>query len=133
MLLELPNHGRGFAGPHPWACLRLDRVNAVAAELGAVAPVSFRVNPDVDARTHPYISTGLKENKFGIDIDTAPAVYRRAAAMEKPGMTHQAREGKGPRGSPCPPSVGTRSMHLLHGQLHNSIIGQTLVRYIQGE
>ncbi|MBS97976.1 MAG: diaminopimelate decarboxylase [Oceanospirillaceae bacterium] len=60
----------------------LDRVNAVAAELGAVAPVSFRVNPDVDARTHPYISTGLKENKFGIDIDTAPAVYRRAAAME---------------------------------------------------
>ncbi len=59
----------------------LDRVNAVAAELGAVAPVSFRVNPDVDARTHPYISTGLKENKFGIAIDTAPAVYRRAAAM----------------------------------------------------
>jgi diaminopimelate decarboxylase len=60
----------------------LDRVNAVAAELGVVAPVSFRVNPDVDARTHPYISTGLKENKFGIAIDTAPAVYRRAAAME---------------------------------------------------
>lgn len=60
----------------------LDRVNAVAAELGVVAPVSFRVNPDVDARTHPYISTGLKENKFGIDIDQALAVYRRASALE---------------------------------------------------
>jgi len=60
----------------------LDRVNAVAAELGVVAPVSFRVNPDVDAGTHPYISTGLKENKFGIDIDQARAVYRRASALE---------------------------------------------------
>lgn len=60
----------------------LDRVNAVAAELGLVAPVSFRVNPDVDARTHPYISTGLKENKFGIEIDQALAVYRRASALD---------------------------------------------------
>ncbi len=59
----------------------LDRVNAVAAELGQVAPISFRVNPDVDAKTHPYISTGLKENKFGIDIDHARAVYRRAAGL----------------------------------------------------
>ncbi len=60
----------------------LDRVNAVAAEMGVKAPVSFRVNPDVDAGTHPYISTGLKENKFGIAIDTAVEVYRRAAAMD---------------------------------------------------
>lgn len=59
----------------------LDRLNAVAGELGMKAPVSLRVNPDVDAGTHPYISTGLKENKFGIDINEAPAVYARAAAM----------------------------------------------------
>ena len=59
----------------------LDRVNAVALEAGQVARVSFRVNPDVDAGMHPYISTGLKENKFGIDIDQAEAVYRRAAAL----------------------------------------------------
>lgn len=59
----------------------LDRINNLAGQLGVVAPVSFRVNPDVDAKTHPYISTGLKENKFGIDIDTAIAEYRRAAAM----------------------------------------------------
>lgn len=59
----------------------LDRLNAVAAELGVQAPVSLRVNPDVDAGTHPYISTGLKENKFGVDITQAPAIYARAAAM----------------------------------------------------
>ena len=50
----------------------------VAAELGVIAPVSLRVNPDVDAGTHPYISTGLKENKFGIAIADAEAVYARA-------------------------------------------------------
>ena len=49
--------------------------------MGKVAPVSLRVNPDVDAQTHPYISTGLKENKFGIAIQDAPAVYARASAM----------------------------------------------------
>lgn len=59
----------------------LDRINALAGQLGVVAPVSFRVNPDVDAKTHPYISTGLKENKFGIDINQALQEYRRAAAM----------------------------------------------------
>jgi len=59
----------------------LDRINAVAGELGKTAPVSLRVNPDVDAQTHPYISTGLKENKFGIDINAALAVYQRAAAL----------------------------------------------------
>lgn len=59
----------------------LERINQVASELGKVAPVSIRVNPDVDAETHPYISTGLKENKFGIDINLAPAVYQQAAAM----------------------------------------------------
>ena len=59
----------------------LDRINQIAGELGVIAPVSFRVNPDVDAKTHPYISTGLKENKFGIDIAGALDEYRRAAAM----------------------------------------------------
>ncbi|NKN34345.1 diaminopimelate decarboxylase [Marichromatium bheemlicum] len=58
----------------------LDRLDRVAGELGVIAPVSLRVNPDVDARTHPYISTGLRENKFGIDIRAAEAVYRDAAA-----------------------------------------------------
>jgi diaminopimelate decarboxylase len=59
----------------------LDRINRLAGELGVVAPVSFRVNPDVDAKTHPYISTGLKENKFGVDIELAIQEYRRAASM----------------------------------------------------
>ena len=59
----------------------LERLQQVAAELGVQAPVSLRVNPDVDAGTHPYISTGLKENKFGIDIDSAEAVYVRAAEL----------------------------------------------------
>lgn len=59
----------------------LDLLNQVAGEAGVTAPVSIRVNPDVDARTHPYISTGLKENKFGIDINRAPEVYARAASL----------------------------------------------------
>ena len=59
----------------------LDRIDRLAEHLGVIAPVSFRVNPDVDAKTHPYISTGLKENKFGIDIEQALTEYRRAAAM----------------------------------------------------
>jgi len=56
----------------------LERLQQVAAELDVIAPVSLRVNPDVDAGTHPYISTGLKENKFGIAIANAEAVYARA-------------------------------------------------------
>jgi len=56
----------------------LERLNAVAAEMDKVAPVSLRVNPDVDAKTHPYISTGLKENKFGIEINEALRIYQRA-------------------------------------------------------
>ena len=59
----------------------LERLQQVAAELGVRAPVSLRVNPDVDAGTHPYISTGLKENKFGIDIAAAEDVYVRAAQL----------------------------------------------------
>ena len=59
----------------------LERLQLVAAELGVQAPVSLRVNPDVDAGTHPYIPTGLKENKFGIAISDAEAVYARAAAL----------------------------------------------------
>lgn len=56
----------------------LDRLSQRAAAFGKPAPVSIRVNPDVDAATHPYISTGLKENKFGVPMDAAPELYRRA-------------------------------------------------------
>lgn len=59
----------------------LDRIQAVASRMGKEAPISLRINPDVDAKTHPYISTGLKENKFGIDINEAPRVYAKANAM----------------------------------------------------
>ncbi|MBI6900093.1 diaminopimelate decarboxylase [Pseudomonas putida] len=59
----------------------LERLQVVAAEMGKTAPVSLRVNPDVDAGTHPYISTGLKENKFGIAIADAEAIYVRAAQL----------------------------------------------------
>ncbi|KYC27223.1 diaminopimelate decarboxylase [Pseudomonas shirazica] len=59
----------------------LERLQVVAAEMGKVAPVSLRVNPDVDAGTHPYISTGLKENKFGVAIADAEAIYVRAAQL----------------------------------------------------
>ena len=60
----------------------LDRINRIAAELGVVANISIRVNPDVDAQTHPYISTGLKENKFGLDIETAFIEYQRAKQLK---------------------------------------------------
>jgi diaminopimelate decarboxylase len=59
----------------------LDRLNAVAGRMGKVAPISLRVNPDVDAKTHPYISTGLKQNKFGVAYTEALAIYRKAAGM----------------------------------------------------
>ncbi|MDR0702083.1 MAG: diaminopimelate decarboxylase [Azoarcus sp.] len=59
----------------------LERLNEVAADLGMTAPVALRVNPDVDPRTHPYISTGLKHNKFGVASADAAALYRRAAAL----------------------------------------------------
>ncbi|WP_404341540.1 diaminopimelate decarboxylase [Pseudoalteromonas mariniglutinosa] len=59
----------------------LTRISEVATELNLIAPISIRVNPDIDAKTHPYISTGLKENKFGIDIQTAVAVYQHAASL----------------------------------------------------
>ncbi|MDH5517002.1 MAG: diaminopimelate decarboxylase [Gammaproteobacteria bacterium] len=59
----------------------LELLNEVAAELDKKASISIRVNPDVDAKTHPYISTGLKDNKFGIDINDVERVYKRAAEM----------------------------------------------------
>ena len=59
----------------------LQRLNQVAGTLGKTAPVSLRVNPDVDANTHPYISTGLKQNKFGVAIADAPRLYRLAASL----------------------------------------------------
>jgi diaminopimelate decarboxylase len=58
----------------------LAHLAAVATRLGVRAPVSFRVNPDVDPRTHPYIATGLKESKFGVAFDAAPRLYREASA-----------------------------------------------------
>ncbi len=60
----------------------LEMINQLAGEMGLKAPVSLRVNPDVDAQTHPYISTGLKENKFGISHEKALDVYRQAQQME---------------------------------------------------
>ena len=59
----------------------LDRLNAVAAEMQVKAPISIRVNPDVDAKTHPYISTGLKDNKFGISHDVAVEAYKHANGL----------------------------------------------------
>ena len=59
----------------------LERLNKVAGELGVKAPISLRINPDVDAKTHPYISTGLRDNKFGIAFDRAPAVYKFAQSL----------------------------------------------------
>lgn len=60
----------------------LERLNEIAGQLGSRAPVALRVNPDVDAGTHPYIATGLKENKFGITHSLALAAYERAAELE---------------------------------------------------
>ena len=59
----------------------LHHINQIAGEMSKVAPISLRVNPDVDAHTHPYISTGLKENKFGVSVDEARAVYKLAATL----------------------------------------------------
>ncbi|HCM1364603.1 TPA: diaminopimelate decarboxylase [Vibrio parahaemolyticus] len=59
----------------------LERLNKVAGELGVIAPISLRINPDVDAKTHPYISTGLRDNKFGIAFDRAPEVYQFAQSL----------------------------------------------------
>jgi diaminopimelate decarboxylase len=60
----------------------LDRINEIAGRMGKTARISFRVNPDVDAKTHPYISTGLKENKFGVAFADAQSVYLKAAELE---------------------------------------------------
>ncbi|WP_286263545.1 diaminopimelate decarboxylase [Thalassotalea atypica] len=76
-----------FALKHQIYCFNIEseaelyRINEVAQSLNVIAPISFRVNPDVDAGTHPYISTGLKENKFGIAIDEAPTLYQQAKAL----------------------------------------------------
>ncbi len=59
----------------------LERIAQIAAPLSISAPISVRINPDVDPMTHPYISTGLKENKFGVDIETAREIYRRAKEL----------------------------------------------------
>ncbi len=59
----------------------LERLAAIAAAMGKVAPIALRVNPDVDPKTHPYISTGLRSNKFGVAFDEAAALYRRAATL----------------------------------------------------
>lgn len=61
--------------------MELKTLNEVAGRLGMIAPISIRVNPDIDAKTHPYITTGMKQNKFGIDILRAPMVYRLASEL----------------------------------------------------
>ena len=65
----------------------LHRINEVAGKMGKVAPISLRVNPDVDAKTHPYISTGLKENKFGVSVQQAREVYRLAKSLSNVKIT----------------------------------------------
>ena len=60
----------------------LDRIQRIAQELDVIAPVGFRVNPDVDPQTHSYISTGLAKNKFGIPVDDALEEYKRARSMK---------------------------------------------------
>ena len=62
----------------------LERINEIAGRLGRIVPIAFRVNPNVDAKTHPYISTGLKNNKFGIAYDAAVKLFKRAASDEFP-------------------------------------------------
>ena len=62
----------------------IERISAAASAAGRVVRVSLRVNPDIDARSHPYISTGLRDNKFGVEIGTAPAILRRA--RQRPGV-----------------------------------------------
>jgi len=64
--------------------MELERLSSIAAATGKVAPVSLRVNPDVDARTHPYIATGLRDTKFGVPYEDAPRLYRKAAKL--PGL-----------------------------------------------
>jgi len=59
----------------------LKYINHIAGEMGKIAPISLRVNPDVDAHTHPYISTGLKENKFGVNVNEAREVYKLASTL----------------------------------------------------
>lgn len=73
--------GKGIKCFNVESAPELERINNIAATLGKRAPVSLRVNPDVDAQTHPYISTGLKNNKFGIAFDHALDLYRRAAQL----------------------------------------------------
>ena len=62
----------------------LEFISAVALEIGVTAPVSLRVNPDVDPGTHPYVATGLKESKFGLPVDEALRIYIKASKL--PGL-----------------------------------------------
>lgn len=65
----------------------IEKIDAVAGRLGKRARVALRVNPDIDSRSHPYISTGLKRNKFGVDIARAPEIFQRSARLENVRMT----------------------------------------------
>ncbi len=62
--------------------MELGEIQKVASEMGKVAPIAFRVNPDIDPKTHPYISTGLKKNKFGVEVKRAVELYKKAARMD---------------------------------------------------
>ena len=72
----------GIASFNVESAQELECLNGVAASVGIPAPVSVRVNPDVDPQTHPYIATGLNENKFGVPIEEAPGIYRRAIGLK---------------------------------------------------
>jgi hypothetical protein len=85
----------------------LEEVERVAARLGVRAPIALRVNPDVDPRTHPYISTGLQQSKFGIPIEDAPGALRRA--RELPHVDVVASTATSARSSPRSPPSSTRS------------------------
>jgi diaminopimelate decarboxylase len=71
---------KGIACFNVESASELTLIDSIAGRLGTTAPISFRVNPDVDAKTHPYISTGLRENKFGVSVDEAIPLYEQAAA-----------------------------------------------------
>lgn len=71
----------GIGGFNVESAAEVEALNTIAGELGVRAPISVRVNPDVDPRTHPYIATGLSENKFGVPIEEAARLYQRAAEM----------------------------------------------------
>ncbi len=96
----------------------LDRLEAVAAETGKRAAIAFRVNPDVDPKTHPYISTGLRNNKFGVAFDEARALYLRAARSPHLKVSGMACHIGSQLLDPAPIAEATEKLLALADQLH---------------